>query len=91
MVDWNTNAPPVLGDGRYQIASVFADSGGMGVIYDAIDTRCANNRVLIKCTRYDGGTNTRHFVYDEAEAVKHVGELHQCLDHCYIWLTTKAV
>jgi serine/threonine protein kinase len=77
---WNTNAPPVLSKGRYQITSVFADSGGMGVIYDALDTRCANNRVLIKGTRYDGGTNARHFVYDSSEAVKHIGKLRAILE-----------
>ena len=77
---WNTNAPRTLADGRYIIDSVFADSGGMGVIYDARDTRCANNRVLIKTTRYDGGTNARHFKYDQSEAIKHIQKLRAILE-----------
>lgn len=77
---WNTNGPPSISDGRYRIRSVFADSGGMGVIYDAVDTRCADNPVLIKTTRYDGGTNSRHFVYDSAEALKHIAKLRAILE-----------
>ncbi|MEO1268363.1 MAG: hypothetical protein AAFX99_09705 [Myxococcota bacterium] len=77
---WNTNAPRTLEDGRYIIDAIFADSGGMGVIYDARDTRCAQNRVLIKTTRYDGGTNARHFKYDQSEAIKHIQKLRAILE-----------
>lgn len=58
--------------GRYQVESVFADSGGMGLLYRARDTRCAGNEVLIKTTRYDGGEHARHFRYTRDEAVTHI-------------------
>lgn len=77
---WNTNAPKTLADGRYALDAIFADSGGMGVVYDARDTRCADNRVLIKTTRYDGGTNARHFIYDASEAQKHIAKLRAILE-----------
>ena len=64
-----------LGNGRYIVDRVFADSGGMGVIYDARDERCAHNRVLIKTTRYDGGENARRFAYTADEAASHVNTL----------------
>ncbi len=76
----NTTPPRALANGRYQIDAIFADSGGMGVLYDARDTRCANNRVLIKTTRYDGGTNARHFAYDASEAQKHIQRLRAILE-----------
>ncbi len=80
MTPWNTNAPRTLARGRYTIESIFADSGGMGVIYDALDTRCANNRVLIKTTRYDGGDNARHFLYTLDEATRHIAKLRSILE-----------
>lgn len=80
MSSWNTNAPRTLAEGRYAVDAIFADSGGMGVIYDARDTRCGNNRVLIKTTRYDGGDNARRFGYTEDEAVKHIQKLRAILE-----------
>lgn len=80
MSSWNTNGPPVLAGGRYRVEAIFADSGGMGVIYDAVDLRCKNNRVLIKTTRYDGGSNARHFVYGADEAIRHVERLRSILE-----------
>jgi serine/threonine protein kinase len=80
MTAWNTNQPRALNGGRYAIDKVFADSGGMGVIYAARDTRCANNPVLIKATRYDGGDNARRFGYTRDEAVKHVKRLRSILE-----------
>lgn len=70
---------PVLLNGRYRVRKVFADSGGMGVIYDAVDTRCADNPVLIKTTRYDGGPNARHFMYTADEAVRHIEKLRKII------------
>jgi serine/threonine-protein kinase len=52
----------------------------MGVIYDARDTRCANNRVLIKTTRYDGGDNARRFSYTLDEAARHIQKLRAILE-----------
>ncbi len=52
----------------------------MGVLYAARDLRCANNQVLIKAVRYDGGTNARHFAYTADEAVKHVERLRAILE-----------
>lgn len=68
----------VLND-RYRVRKVFADSGGMGVIYDAIDLKCAANPVLIKTTRYDGGANARHFLYTADEAVRHIEKLRKII------------
>lgn len=79
-MNWNTNAPRTLASGRYAVDAVFADSGGMGVIYDARDTRCADNRVLIKTTRYDGGENARRFSYTRDEAIKHIQKLRAILE-----------
>lgn len=64
--------PFELARGRYRVEEVFADSGGMGLLFDAVDTRCADNRVLIKTTRYDGGQHARHFRYTCDEAENHV-------------------
>jgi len=64
---------------RYVIEKVFADSGGMGIIYAAHDRKCANNQVLIKTTRYDGGDNARYFRYTQDEAVKHVEKLRKII------------
>lgn len=80
MSPFNTNAAKTLCSGRYAIDAVFADSGGMGVIYDARDTRCANNRVLIKTTRYDGGDNARRFRYTADEATRHITRLRAILE-----------
>ncbi|MDX9719592.1 MAG: protein kinase [Myxococcota bacterium] len=65
---------------RYQLLDVFADSGGMGVIYRAIDQKCADNTVLIKATRYDGGGNARRFRYTRDEAVKHIEKARKILE-----------
>lgn len=64
--------PFKLNQGRYLVESVFADGGGMGVVLAARDKRCANNHVLIKTTRYDGGRHARQFKYTVQEATKHV-------------------
>ncbi len=72
--------PRSLAGGRYALDRIFADSGGMGVIYDARDTRCADNRVLIKTTRYDGGDNARRFKYTVDEAAKHIARLRSILE-----------
>lgn len=69
-----------LGGGRYSVDRVFADSGGMGVIYDARDEKCAGNRVLIKTTRYDGGENARRFAYTAGEAGAHIATLRGILE-----------
>ena len=74
--------PFTLGtDGRYQVERVFADSGGMGLLYHARDMRCAGNEVLIKTTRYDGGEHARHFRYTRDEAVKHIEATHHAAQH----------
>ena len=65
--------PFLLGQGRYQVESVFAGRRrGMGILYLATDLRCAHNKVLIKTTRYDGGEHARHFRYTPDEARRHV-------------------
>ena len=61
-----------LGQGRYAIDRVFADGGGMGILYAARDLRCAGNMVLLKTTRYDGGEHARHFQYGAADAERHI-------------------
>lgn len=66
--------------GRYAIKKVFADSGGMGVLYSAKDLKCKDNEVLIKTTRYDGGQNAKHFKYTQSEAVKHVQKLRKIIE-----------
>jgi serine/threonine protein kinase len=70
----------MLGQGRYRVERVFADSGGMGLLYEARDTRCADNRVLIKTTRYDGGRHAREFRYTAAEATKHIEATRKILE-----------
>lgn len=72
--------PQSLAGGRYRLTGVFADSGGMGILYDAVDTRCADNRVLIKTTRYDSGPRIRHFKYTASEAVKFVQATRKILE-----------
>ena len=72
--------PSAFCDGRYEVQGVFADSGGMGILYDAIDTRCADNRVLIKTTRYDSGPRARHFKYTASEAKKFVETTRKILE-----------
>lgn len=64
---------------RYEIEDVFADSGGMGVLYAARDLKCKGNRVLIKTTRYDGGVNARHFRYTAKDAVSHIEKLRKII------------
>lgn len=72
--------PQTLCGDRYRVDRVFADSGGMGIVYDAVDTRCANNRVLIKTTRYDSGPRIRNFKYTQSEAVKFVETTRKILE-----------
>lgn len=64
--------PFELNQGRYLVERVFADGGGMGVLFAAKDRRCADNQVLIKATRYDGGRHARQFRYTAQEATKHI-------------------
>lgn len=64
--------PFELNEGRYLVERIFADGGGMGVLFAARDRRCADNQVLIKATRYDGGRHARQFRYTAQEATKHV-------------------
>ena len=71
--------PFLLCQGRYQVESVFADGGGMGILYLARDQRCAGNHVLIKTTRYDGGDHARHFRYTLDEAQAHVEKCRKIL------------
>jgi serine/threonine protein kinase len=66
--------------GRYELGPVFADSGGMGLIYSARDTRTKGNPVLVKTVRYDGSEGAKHFVYTVSEAVKHVERLRKILE-----------
>jgi serine/threonine protein kinase len=73
------NFPLWIADERYRIEGVFADSGGMGILYDAVDTRCADNRVLIKTTRYDSGPRIRNFKYTASEAVRFIKETRKIL------------
>ncbi len=72
--------PQLLCEDRYRLERVFADGGGMGIVYEAIDTRCADNRVLIKTTRYDSGPRIRNFKYTASEAVKFVETTRKILD-----------
>lgn len=72
--------PFTLGQGRYQVERLFADGGGMGLIFEASDQRCAGNRVLLKTTRYDGGDHARHFRYTRDEAVKHIDATRKILE-----------
>lgn len=65
---------------RYRVERIFADSGGMGILYEAADTRCADNLVLIKTTRYDGGQHSRHFRYTLAEAKTHIEATRKILE-----------
>ncbi|MFU8805757.1 MAG: protein kinase domain-containing protein, partial [Bradymonadaceae bacterium] len=69
-----------LKSGRYQIDRIFADSGGMGLIYAARDTRCADNKVLIKTTRYDTGRHVREFRYTLDEATRHIDQTRKILE-----------
>lgn len=64
--------PTILRAGRYRVENVFADSGGMGILFTAFDTFCADNRVLIKTTRYDTGARVRNFKYTLDQAVRHI-------------------
>jgi serine/threonine protein kinase len=64
--------PKTLAHGRYRVEDVFADGGGMGILFSARDTFCADNEVLIKTTRYDTGARVRNFKYTRDEAVSHI-------------------
>ena len=46
-------APIFIDDDRYEIKSILSVSGGFGIIYNAIDKRLNDRRVLIKARRYD--------------------------------------
>ena len=72
--------PFELAQGRYSVERLFADGGGMGLIYLARDTRCAHNPVLLKTTRYDSGLHARHFRYTANEAVAHVTATRKILE-----------
>lgn len=72
--------PTEFQNGRFLTTSVFADSGGMGLILDARDTICANNRILLKTTRYDSGANAKHFKYTAQEAVDFVEKTRAILE-----------
>ncbi|MEM1349662.1 MAG: protein kinase [Myxococcota bacterium] len=72
--------PFTLDSGRYHVERVFADSGGMGLLFEGKDTQCADNQVLLKTTRYDSGRDARHFRYTPQEAIKHVIQTRKILD-----------
>ncbi|MBI3071609.1 MAG: hypothetical protein HYY84_05710 [Deltaproteobacteria bacterium] len=65
---------------RYEVERVFADSGGMGLIYLAHDRRAFGNPVLIKTTRYDNSENAKHFAYTVDDAVLHIGKTRRILE-----------
>lgn len=71
---------PSLCDGRFEIERVFADSGGMGILYLARDMRCAGNRVVVKATRYDSGPRGRNLRYTLDEAVAHIRRSRKILE-----------
>jgi len=71
---------PRLGGDRFEVEGVFADGGGMGVLYLARDTRCANNRVLLKTTRYDAGPRARNLRYTVDEALAHIQKARKILE-----------
>ena len=76
-------APPearVLLANRYELGRVFADSGGMGLIYTAKDTRTKGNEVLVKTVRYDNSEGAKNFMYTASEAVQHVQRLRKILE-----------
>ena len=56
---------------RYELGRVFADSGGMGLLFTAHDTRTKGNEVLVKTVRYDSSEGQKNFMYTAAEAVQH--------------------
>jgi serine/threonine protein kinase len=66
--------------GRYEVGRVFADSGGMGILYLARDARTRGNEVLVKAVRYDGSEGAKNFRYTAAEAVAHVERLRKILE-----------
>lgn len=76
----NLSYPFELCGGRYRVERLFADGGGMGVLFLARDLRCAENPVLIKTTRYDGGRHARHFLYTRDEATRHVETTRKILE-----------
>lgn len=48
----NIIAPIHIGNKRYKVESILSNSGGFGVIYNAIDTKLNNRKVLIKALKY---------------------------------------
>lgn len=48
----NLIAPIYIGKKRYKIESVLSNSGGFSVIYNAIDTKLNNRKVLVKALKY---------------------------------------
>jgi serine/threonine-protein kinase len=69
----------VLG-GRYALGPVFADSGGMGLLYSARDGRTKGNEVLVKTVRYDSSEGAKNFVYTQDQALRHVERLRKILE-----------
>jgi serine/threonine protein kinase len=69
----------VLG-GRYALGPVFADSGGMGLLYSARDRRTKGNEVLVKTVRYDSSEGAKNFVYTQDLALRHVERLRKILE-----------
>lgn len=67
-------------DERYRVEGVFADSGGMGILFEAHDERCADNRVLIKTTRYDTGDRARNLRYTADEAIEYIQDSRKILE-----------
>ena len=45
-------APILIGD-RYEIIGILSDSGGFGIIYNSIDKRLNDRKVLIKARKYN--------------------------------------
>ncbi len=52
----------------------------MGLLFEALDTRCAENKVLIKTTRYDAGPRARAMRYTVDEAVAHIEQSRRILE-----------
>lgn len=63
-------APIYIGEGRYEIQSILSVSGGFGIIYNAVDKRLGNRRVLIKARRYDNETGLFLFKNDPSRKDK---------------------
>lgn len=67
-------SPIYIGEGRYEIKSILSVSGGFGIIYNAIDKRLNNRKVLIKARRYDNESGLFLFKddYDRHEKIKKI-------------------